>query len=177
MYPAHTLTIILCVCISSVWYSVICQLDAYHLLLAFLFCLWLTLISTTNWDFVPNLSHIMLSHFYLQMLNDVNVKNSWDNLRWKYQLKQIMKTREKNNATSENCIPRKMSSKFQNPSFNILCKIAFWNKQKWLNKELIGGTALKNDKFHLQENSDRMELRQPEFTIPSQLSKHACPLS
>ena len=63
-----------------------------------------------------------------------------------------MKTREKNNATSENCIPRKMSSKFQNPGFNILCKIAFWNKQKWLNKELIGGTAFKNDKFHLQEN-------------------------
>ena len=57
-----------------------------------------------------------------------------------------------------------MGLKFQNPSFNILCKIAFWNKQKWLSKELIiwSGlprwkdclyqTALKNDKFHLQEN-------------------------
>ena len=57
-----------------------------------------------------------------------------------------------------------MGLKFQNPSF-ILFKIAFWNKQKWLNKELIiwsglprlkdnlfDGTALKNDKFHLQEN-------------------------
>ena len=58
-----------------------------------------------------------------------------------------------------------MGLKFQNPSFNMLCRIAFWNKKKWLNKELIiwsempmkkgsvfGGTALKNDKFHLQEN-------------------------
>ena len=58
-----------------------------------------------------------------------------------------------------------MGLKFQNPSFNILCKIAFWNKQKWLNKELIiwdglprqkdslfDGTPLKNDKFHLQES-------------------------
>ena len=30
-----------------------------------------------------------------------------------------------------------MGLKFHNPNFNILCKIAFWNKQKWLNKELI----------------------------------------
>ena len=81
--------------ISSVWSSVICQLDAYYLLLAFLFCLGLTLISTTHWDFVSNLSHIIPSHFYLQMLNDINVKNSWDSLRWKYQLKQIMRTRGK----------------------------------------------------------------------------------
>ena len=64
--------------------------------------------------------------------------------------------------TNENCILRKMGLKFRNPSFSILWKIAFWNKQKWLNKELIiwskllrqkgsmfGGTALKNDKFHL----------------------------
>ena len=42
----------------------------------------------------------------------------------------------KNVATNENCILRKMSLKFQNPSFNILCKIAFWNKQNWLNKKL-----------------------------------------
>ena len=54
-----------------------------------------------------------------------------------------------------------MGLTFQNPSFTILCKIAFW-----LNKELIihgvgcpgkkgslfDGTALKNDKFHLQAN-------------------------
>ena len=95
MYPASALTINLCVFISSVWYSVICQLDACHLLLAFLFCSGLTLISTTHWDFVSNLSHIIPSHFYLQMLNDINVKNSWDSLRWKYQLKQIMRTRGK----------------------------------------------------------------------------------
>ena len=30
-----------------------------------------------------------------------------------------------------------MGPKFQNPSFNILFKIAFWNKQKKMNKELI----------------------------------------
>ena len=30
-----------------------------------------------------------------------------------------------------------MALKFQNPNHNILCKIAFWSKQKWLNKELI----------------------------------------
>ena len=50
---------------------------------------------------------------------------------------EMAKTREKNVATNENCILRKMGLKFQNPSFNILCKIAFWNKQKWLSKELI----------------------------------------
>ena len=47
------------------------------------------------------------------------------------------KTRKINVTTNENCILKKMSSKFKNPSFNILCEIAFWNKQKWLNKELI----------------------------------------
>ena len=60
---------------------------------------------------------------------------------------------------------RKMSLKFQNPSFNILCKTTLWNKQIGLNKELIiwsgllrwkgsllGGTVLKNDKSYLQEN-------------------------
>ena len=55
----------------------------------------------------------------------------------KYQLQQITKTREKNVATNENWILKKMGLKFQNPNLNILRKIAFWNKQKWLNKELI----------------------------------------
>ena len=86
-------------------------------------------------------------------------------VRWKYQLKLITKTREKNVATNENCILRKMGLKFQNSSFNILCKIAFWNQQKWLSKELIiwrglptkkdilfDRANLKYDKFHLQEN-------------------------
>ena len=45
--------------------------------------------------------------------------------------------RKENVATNENCILRKMVLKFQNHSFNILYKIAFWNNQKWLNKELI----------------------------------------
>ena len=52
------------------------------------------------------------------------------------------KTREKNVATNENCILRKMDLKFQNPSLKILCKIAFWNKQKRLNKELIMWSGL-----------------------------------
>ena len=58
------------------------------------------------------------------MLNNINAKNSWDSIRYKYQLKQITKTREKNVATNEISILRKMILKFQNPSFNILCKIA-----------------------------------------------------
>ena len=50
---------------------------------------------------------------------------------------EMAKTREKNVATNENCILRKMGLKFQNPSFNNLCKIALWIKQKWLSEELI----------------------------------------
>ena len=77
------------------------------------------------------------------MLEDINVKNSCDSLKCKFKLKQMTKTREKKHvATNENCILRKMGLKFQNPSFNILSKIAFWNKQKWLNKELIIWSAL-----------------------------------
>ena len=57
------------------------------------------------------------------MLNDINVKNSWDSVRCKYQLKQITKNREKNVATNENWILRKMGLNFQNPKFNILRKI------------------------------------------------------
>ena len=71
------------------------------------------------------------------MLKDTNVKNSW---RCKYQLKQITKTREKKNvATNENWILRKMGLKFQNPNFNILRKITFWNKQSgWIRSWLHG---------------------------------------
>ena len=57
------------------------------------------------------------------MLNDTNVKNSWDSVRCKYELKQITKNREKNVATNENWILRKMGLNFQNPKFNILRKI------------------------------------------------------
>ena len=46
------------------------------------------------------------------MLNDINAKNSWGSLRCKYQLKQMTKTSEKNAATNENCILRKMGLKF-----------------------------------------------------------------
>ena len=41
---------------------------------------------------------------------------------------QITKTREKNAATKEKCILRKIVLKFKNTSFNILCKIAFRDK-------------------------------------------------
>ena len=42
----------------------------------------------------------------------------------------VSKTREKNVATNENFILRKMSLKFQNLIFKFFCKIAFLNKQK-----------------------------------------------
>ena len=51
------------------------------------------------------------------MLNDINVTNSRDSLRCKYQLKQIIKTKERNVATNENCILKKIGLKLQNPSF------------------------------------------------------------
>ena len=53
------------------------------------------------------------------MLHDINVENSWDSLRCKYQLKQITKTRKKNVATNEKYILKRMGLKFQNPSFNM----------------------------------------------------------
>ena len=75
----------------------------------------------------------------------------------------MTKTREKNAAANlKTAFWENMGLNLQNPSFDILCKIAFSNKQKRLNKELIiwsklsrqksslfRGTALKNDKFHL----------------------------
>ena len=36
------------------------------------------------------------------------------------------KTRERNVATNENCILRKMGLKCQNPRLNILCKVALY---------------------------------------------------
>ena len=53
------------------------------------------------------------------------------------QLKMLTKNREKIVANDENCIVRKTGLKFKNPSFKILTKIAFWNKQKCGNKDLI----------------------------------------
>ena len=37
----------------------------------------------------------ILLHFHLQMLNAINVKNSCESLRYKFQIKQITKSREK----------------------------------------------------------------------------------
>ena len=53
------------------------------------------------------------------------------------QLKMVTKIREKDVASNENCTLRKTGLKFKNPSFKTLSKKAFWNKQKWLNKDLI----------------------------------------
>ena len=39
--------------------------------------------------------NLILLDISLQMLNDVNVKNSVDSLRYRYQLKHIIKTTEK----------------------------------------------------------------------------------
>ena len=96
--------------------------------------IWLPKCQVTNstWE------DLILLHFYLHMLNDINVKNSWDSVRCKYQLKQIAKTRKKNVTTNENCILRKIGLKFQNPSVNILCKIAFCNKSGWIRSWLYG---------------------------------------
>ena len=51
-------------------------------------------------------------------------------VRWKYQLKVITKTREKNVATNENCILRKIKLKFQNPSFKILMQNSILEQAK-----------------------------------------------
>ena len=112
------------------------------------------------------------------MLNEMNVKNPWDSVRCKYQRKQRIKTREENVATNENCFLRKMGLKFQNPSFNTLFKIAFWKKQKRLNKELIiwNGVACLMEQPCKMINSiwkkifDRLEPIQPAFTMLGQLA-------
>ena len=48
-----------------------------------------------------------------------------------FKMQILTKTRKKKH---ENCVLREMGLKFQNLTFNILCKIAIWNKQKWLNE-------------------------------------------
>ena len=64
------------------------------------------------------------------MLNDINVKNLGEHVRCKHQLKQTIKTREKHVATNENSILRKMDLKFQDLSFNILCKNSILEQAK-----------------------------------------------
>ena len=106
---------------------------------------------------------LILLRFYLQMLNNINVKKLWDSLKCKYCLKQITKTRVKNVATNKNCILRKIGLKFQNPSYNTSCKTAFWNKQKRLNKEFIIWSGLSKEKSSL---FDRTALRNDKFSFP-----------
>ena len=75
-------------------------------------------------------------------LNDINVKKSWNRLRCKYQLKLITTTRENMLQQKKNYTLRKVGLKSENPNFEILCKIAFCDKQKWLNKKLIKWSGL-----------------------------------
>ena len=70
----------------------------------------------------------------------------------KYQPKHMTNTREENVTTCKNCILKEMGLKFQKAYFKILCQIAFWNKQKWLNKELIVWMGL----THLVDHSGKM---------------------
>ena len=102
----------------------------------------------------------------------------------KYQLKHMTSTREENVTTSKNCILKEMGLKFQKVYFKILCEIAFWNKQKWLNKELIvwmGLTHLvdhsgKMINFICKKISDLMETSQPASIISGQPDKRNGPL-
>ena len=55
--------------------------------------------------------------------------------QFKMQISTQADNYRKNVAINKNYILRKMRLKFQNPNFNISSKIAFWNKQKWLNRE------------------------------------------
>ena len=41
---------------------------------------------------------------------------------------------------------RNMCLKLQNPMIDILCRIAFWNQQKWLNK-IICSNFLRNQNY------------------------------
>ena len=83
---------------------------------------------------------------------------------------------------------RKMSLNFQNPSFNILCKITLWNKQNGLNKELIIWSGLlrwkaaclvwqswKMINLICKKMSDRKEPTQPVFANTNQRGKHVSP--
>ena len=64
------------------------------------------------------------------MLND---KKSWNLFEMQISTESY-NHKLKTNLTNKSYILGKMGLKFQNPVFNILCKIAFWNKQKWLKK-------------------------------------------
>ena len=86
-------------------------------------------------------------HFYLQMLNDINVKISWESLRCKFQLNQITKTREKMSQPMKTVFWEKWGYNFKT-SASTLCKIAFWNKQKQtMRSEKFGSQLERKSKF------------------------------
>ena len=69
--------------------------------------------------------------FYLQMLNNKMLKpNNETYLKRKHQLKQITINRENIVATEKMRILWKMGLKFWDPKFNLLCKIAFFDKTR-----------------------------------------------
>ena len=83
---------------------------------------------------------------------------------------------------------RKMSLKFQNPSFNILCKITLWkSKVGWIRSWLYGascsgekaaclvGQSWKMINLICRKMSDRKEPTQPVFANTNQRGKHVSP--
>ena len=64
----------------------------------------------------------------------INVETTWNLSNMQPSTERDDHKLRKNIAANERYIVRKTGSKFQNPVFNILCKIAFWNKQMCLNK-------------------------------------------
>ena len=94
--------------------------------------IWLPRFHVTN----SRCEDVILLHFYLQMLNDINVKNSWERLRYKFQLKQITKSREKC-CNLWKLHLRKMSFKFQNLSFNPMQNSILERSKAFNSKEKV----------------------------------------
>ena len=61
----------------------------------------------------------------------ITVKTSWNLFKMQVSTQTDNHKLRKNVATDKMHILRKMSLKFQNPKFNILCKMAFCNKKKY----------------------------------------------
>ena len=64
------------------------------------------------------------------MLNDINVKNLWDSLRWKYQLKQIAKTREKKSCNQWKLHSEKDGVKLSKPELQHFRQYSILEQEK-----------------------------------------------
>ena len=84
---------------------------------------------------------LILLHFCLQLLNDINVKYPLESLRCKFQLKQIIKRRDKMLQPMKTTFWEKWAENFKTLA-SALCKIAFWNKQKWTMRSRKLGSQL-----------------------------------